>query len=114
MGRVEIVDYTPHRIVAQTSSASAGLLVFSEIYYPAGWKAAVDGRPVEILKADGLLRAVCLPSGEHRVEMNFRPRTFRLGLWTSLLFLGGIAIVLVIAGVRGSPGRQERDQEGGG
>jgi hypothetical protein len=101
-GRVEIVDYTPHRIVARTSTASSGLLVFGEVYYPAGWTAMVDDRPTEILKANGLLRAVCLPAGEHRVELDFHPRTFRLGLWTTIIFLGGIAIVLVVAGMRGS------------
>ena len=109
--RVDMTEYSPHRMVAQTSTASAGLLVFSEVYYPAGWQAVVDDRPAEILKADGLLRAVRLPAGEHRVEMEFRPRTFRLGLWTSLLFLSGIAVVLVVTGARGSGRRRKRQPE---
>jgi hypothetical protein len=112
--RVEVSDYAPQRIGVHTSTTSAGLLVFSEVYYPAGWKAAVDDRPVEILKADGLLRAVCLPAGEHQVEMIFRPWTFRLGLWTSLLFLGGIAVVLVATGARGSRGRRKMGRRGEG
>jgi len=112
---VEITDYEPHRIVVRAGNASPGLLVFSEIYYPAGWTAAVDDQPAQILKADGLLRAVYLPAGEHQVEMVFRPGTFRTGLWTSLLFIGGIAIVLLVAGTgvfrrRRQParGREER------
>ncbi len=109
--QVDITEYSPHRMVAQTGTASAGLLVFSEIYYPAGWKASVDDQPAEILKADGLLRAVRLPAGEHRVEMEFHPRTFRLGLWTSLLFLSGIAVVLVVTGTRGSGPRRKKQPE---
>ena len=110
---VEITGYEPHRISVRTESASPGLLVFSEIYYPAGWEAVVDGRPAEILKADGLVRAVVLDAGEHRVEMVFRPRTFRMGLWASLLFLGGITIVLVVAGGRDVRRRRQITRGGG-
>jgi hypothetical protein len=111
-GKAEITEYAPQRITARTESSSPGLLVFGEVYYPAGWKATVDGQPEEILKADGLIRAVVLPAGEHRVEMVFRPITFRVGLWTSLLFLGGIGFTLVLTGVSGS--RRRRQVSGGG
>jgi hypothetical protein len=112
-GEADITGYAPHRIAARTRSSAPGLLVFSEVYYPAGWEALVDGEPAEILQADGLLRAVALPAGEHLVEMVFRPRTFRTGLWTSLLFLGGITIALAVTGLRGV-GLRRRTARGGG
>lgn len=111
--QVDITEYEPHRVVARTRCASAGLLVFSEVYYPAGWKATVDGQATEILKADGLVRAVSVPAGDHQVEMIFQPPTFRAGLWTSLLFLGGIAAVLVVTGSRAFRGRRRTGRGGG-
>jgi uncharacterized membrane protein YfhO len=77
--------------------------VLSEVYYPAGWRAYVDGQETEIYKADLLLRAIYLPEGEHRVSFLFRPWTFRVGLWISTLFLAGILVTVVLTRGRGSP-----------
>ena len=53
--------------------------MFSEIYYPDGWKATVDGAPVEVLRADWTLRAAALPAGEHDLVMRFEPDSYRIG-----------------------------------
>lgn len=75
-----------------------GVLVFSEIWYPA-WKAFVDGRRVPVMKAYGALRAVCLPSGKHGVEMIYDSLFFKLGLWFS-------AMTVVVLGVAVLAGRK--------
>jgi uncharacterized membrane protein YfhO len=54
----------------RTSTSAPGMLVTSEVAYPA-WKAYVDGEPVEIATAFGLLRAVEIPAGAHEVEFRF-------------------------------------------
>jgi hypothetical protein len=97
---VEVVRYSPREIALQTSATTSGLLVLSEIYYPAGWKARVDEQPAEILKADGLLRALYLPAGHHQVSLVFQPWTFRAGLWISSMFLLGLIITLSVTGLR--------------
>ncbi len=48
------------------------LVTFSEIIFP-GWKAWIDGKPAELLKADNALRALFLPSGSHLVEFRYEP-----------------------------------------
>jgi len=49
-------------------TSKAALLVLSEVYYPAGWKAYVDGAETEIYKTDYILRSVVVPQGEHNVD----------------------------------------------
>ena len=59
-------------------------------YYP-GWRAYVDGKQAEILRANYAFRAVRVPAGKHRVEFVYRPRSFYAGLSvTSVALLIGI------------------------
>jgi len=50
--------------------------VFSEIFYPDGWTATVDGQDLPLLRADWTLRAAMLPAGKHIVEMRFEPASY--------------------------------------
>lgn len=63
----DIKEYSPRRISIKTRSGSDGLLVLSDYYYP-GWKAYLDGKPVKILRANYIIRAILLPKGEHEIE----------------------------------------------
>jgi hypothetical protein len=74
-----IFSYEANRLDVRTSTTAAGLLLLSEVYYPA-WKAYVDGQPVRLYVADGALRAVPIPSGEHTVELRFESETLRSGM----------------------------------
>ena len=92
-GDVEIVRYEGNRIEARVQSGG-GLLVFSEVDYP-GWRATLDGESVPILRADYVLRALCVPAGEHRVVMVYDPPLLKIGLaitGLTLLFVSGAAI----------------------
>jgi hypothetical protein len=81
-----LVDSGPSGLVVEVDQPADGLLVLSEIHYP-GWQATVDGQQVPILRADGILRAVVVPTGQHRVEMTFEPLSVRLGLAISAITL---------------------------
>lgn len=104
---VRIVDYGRNRVVMETSSPVNGsqLLILTDTWYP-GWEASVDGRPAQVLRADGALRAVVLPGGAHRVEMRFRPRSLWRGLWTA----GIVSSLLLSAAIyrRWKSGRMDR------
>ena len=63
-----------------------GVLVVLEAFH-SGWRAAVDGRPTPIFRANALFRAVPLAAGRHRVEMVFRPSSATLGAVLSLVSL---------------------------
>ena len=73
--------------ISFTSHASRdGFVLLNEIYYP-GWEARLDGKPVTILRADGIFRALRVPAGDHQLEFRFRPRFFALGAAVSLTTL---------------------------
>jgi hypothetical protein len=84
-----------NQIEVEVRAASEGILVLSEVFYP-GWRAAVDGKPVPILRADYLLRAVCVPAGAHQVTLTFTPPSLRIGAAITLLSL----LLVVWAGWR--------------
>ena len=93
-----VTRYEADQLAIRTSTTAPGLLVLSEVYYPA-WKAYVDDQPAHLYVADGALRAVAVPPGEHNVELRFESDTLRLGLVISsvaalLLVLLGLAAVV--------------------
>lgn len=90
---VKIIDYDARKIILKARAKQSCLLVLSEIYYPAGWKAYIDGEKTKIFKTNYILRSVYLPSGEHRIKFVFDPWTFKVGLWVSrITFLFLIAV----------------------
>ncbi len=82
-----------NRLVVRVQSGG-GLLIFSEVDSP-GWEATVDGAPATAQRADYLLRAVCVPPGEHTVAWNYAPPRFRVGLGVTLTTLGIVAIACI-------------------
>ncbi|HVG21618.1 MAG TPA: YfhO family protein, partial [Blastocatellia bacterium] len=73
-----IVEDKRNRVAVETDSPYEGMLVLSDNYYP-GWRASVDGSPVEIFRANCTMRAVKVPAGRHVVSFVFMPTTF----WSS-------------------------------
>ncbi len=71
-GQAEIVSYRQSRIQVWVRLTQPGFLILHDIYHPA-WRARVDIRPVPVLRANGLFRAVALPAGEHNVVFTFEP-----------------------------------------
>jgi hypothetical protein len=70
------------------------ILVLGELDYP-GWRARVDGSAATILRADGALRAILLPAGQHRIEMVFRPTSLYVGAAVSAVVLLLAVLVLL-------------------
>jgi hypothetical protein len=88
---VTTTSYADERQTYEVEAISPGLLVVADAWYP-GWRATVDGRPAEILRANLLYRAVALERGRHEVTFEYAPRPWRTGLIVSgaaaLLLLG--------------------------
>ena len=76
---ITLTAYAPNELRYHYTASGDRLAVFSEIYYPEGWKAKVDGAPVDVLRADWTLRAAQLPAGEHDLVMRFEPSSYRIG-----------------------------------
>lgn len=82
-----------NRVEVVVRAEAAGVLVVGEPYYP-GWRAAVDGQVVPLLRADYALRAVCVPAGEHRVTLAYAPLSLGVGAAITLLALLGVGWAL--------------------
>ena len=67
-----ILSYSDNRVVLDANSVRGGLLVLHDLYYP-GWQATVDGKPVQVVKANVLFRGVEVPPGRHEVVFTFQP-----------------------------------------
>ncbi len=76
-------------VVTDTTS----FLTISEIYYPAGWKAFIDGKETEIFATNYILRGIVVPKGEHIIEMKFESKTY---LWSLRLSLIGLILAVLI------------------
>jgi hypothetical protein len=86
-----IVEYEANRVQIEASAPRGGLLVLTDQDFP-GWRASLDGAPVDIRRADYLFRGVRLPPGRHRVDLLYRPASVAIGLAGT-----GFAAVLMAA-----------------
>lgn len=102
---IYMTAYSPKELKYHYKSDNERLAVFSEIYYPEGWKAHLeDGTSVEVLSVDWVLRAAALPAGEHELTMRFEPESYIAGARISrassilllLLLLLGIVSPIVL------------------
>jgi len=91
----QVEGESPNHLELTTRSASAGLLVLSEVDYP-GWQVKVDGQPAQVLRADTVLRTVCLPAGSHTVRFEFVPRDLVIGAIISCLALVMAIVVAIV------------------
>lgn len=82
---INLTKYQPNELEFKSQSKTPQLAVFSEIYYPHGWKFFIDEKEVPYIKADYLLRAVHVPAGNHDIRMVFEPEVIEKGKWISLL-----------------------------
>jgi len=95
-----ILDYRSRYVRCETESSLPGNLVLLDSYYP-GWRASVDGKEVEIRRANFAFRAVEVPAGKHRIEFTYSPWPFYLGL--ALTLITAVAGLAVLGRFRAAP-----------
>lgn len=91
LSTIQLTSYEPNRLVYKASTPKDGVIVFSEIYYP-GWQVTIDGQPVDIARADYILRAINVPAGEHTIEMWFDPQSIQV---TESIAYAALALLLI-------------------
>jgi hypothetical protein len=89
--RAEITLYQPNRVEIAVEAAAPAVLVLSDTLHP-GWQATVDGRPVPIVHANRVMRAMPVPAGRHTVVMTYLPNAFVTGAAVSLT-----TVLLIVA-----------------
>ena len=94
---ISMTSYAPNELHYRYTASQDRLAVFSEIYYPNGWHATVDGEPLELIRANWTLRAALLPAGSHEVVMTFLPDSYRIGATVSRVASLTLLLLLVAA-----------------
>ena len=73
-----MTSYAPNELHYHYRAASDRAAVFSEIYYPKGWHATIDGEDAGIFRADWIFRGMLLKAGEHDIVMRFDPKIYQV------------------------------------
>lgn len=92
-GNIKLTSYAPNKLEYESSSTSSQLAVFSEVWYNKGWIASIDGKEVDFQRANYILRALQVPSGNHKIVFEFKAKTHQTGELISLIF----SILLLLA-----------------
>lgn len=105
-GTISLTEYAPDKLTYQSNTSSEQLAVFSEVWYgpDKGWKAYIDGEPVDHIRVDYILRALKVPAGQHTITFEFAPGVYKAGVAISLI--SSLIIILGILGIAGYYGYQ--------
>jgi hypothetical protein len=109
---IALSHYAPNELRYEFSTDAERAAIFSEIYYPKGWKAWIEpagaygevrgghyqptseGHPVELFRADWMLRGAIIPEGEGQLIMRFEPDSYQLG--EDISRASSIALILLL------------------
>jgi Bacterial membrane protein YfhO len=93
---IKLKSYKADELVYEAQAATPQMTVFSEIYYPKGWNAYVDGKLTPHLGVNYVLRAMVLPAGKHEVVFKFEPEAYYKG--EKIAMAGSILLFLFVIG----------------
>lgn len=96
LGTINLTEYHPGYWKYESNNSGDGFAVFSEIYYPKGFKVTIDGEPVQMTKANYILRGLEVPAGQHTIEFEFAPKIYAIG--SPIMMVMSILVLLSFAG----------------
>lgn len=100
--QIVLTEYQPNKLtyrfsgVSSSSTTTDYLVVFSEIWTSKGWKMYIDGQEQPLLRANYLLRAALVPSGEHEIVMEYAPKAYKTG--NTVTFASSLIMILGLIG----------------
>lgn len=114
---VVLAYYSPDKLSYNATSAKGGVAVFSEVFFPDGWQATIDGKPAEVGRVNYVLRALNIPAGKHHIEFVFSPKALKATNSFSIasvilvyLFCAGALAVVLIGILRRKRRGEEREE----
>ena len=91
---IQMKSYEPNKLEYESNSKGPQVAVFSEIYYPKGWVASIDGKETPYFNADFVLRGLAVPAGKHIITFEFKPAAYYTG---EKIAMAGSLLVLVVS-----------------
>ena len=99
LSQIKLVESKPPYLKYESQSSANSFVVFSEIFYPKGWHALIDGKETPILRVNYVLRALEVPSGSHVIEFKFEPRPYLIG--DKVTMASSWVLILLVIGCLG-------------
>jgi hypothetical protein len=93
---IVLTQFDNDTMIYKTKSTANQFAVFSEIYYPKGWNAYLDEKPIAYQAVNYVLRGLEVPAGEHTIKFMFEPNSFKKG--TAIMYASSFIILLVVLG----------------
>jgi hypothetical protein len=107
-GSIKLVSYKANELVYESDSKSPEFAVFSEIYYPKGWNAYVDGQLSPHIGVNYILRGMPVPAGKHKIEFKFEPQVYKTG---NTIAMAGSLLLFVSIGLCFFMERKSKQQQ---
>ncbi|MBF25381.1 MAG: hypothetical protein CMP49_02540 [Flavobacteriales bacterium] len=98
--KIQLVEYQPNRLVYNVNAELSCLAVFSEIFYPKGWVAYIDGVQVDSFPVNYILRGLFIPSGSKEIIFEFKPKSFFVSAKISFFSSCLLIITLITSFIR--------------
>lgn len=96
LSSIKLNTFDNDTITYTADCKGAQFAVFSEIYYPKGWNAYVDGKLTEYVNTNYALRGISVPAGKHEVKFVFEPESVKTGI--RLMYIASILIAVLLVG----------------
>jgi hypothetical protein len=93
---ITLTKFDPDEIEYSTNTATPQFAVFSEVYYPYGWNAYIDGKKTEYIRTNYVLRGLAIPPGQHTIRFVFEPSTYKTG--STLMYIASYLLVIIVLG----------------
>lgn len=98
LAQITLSKAKPDQLTYSVQTTTPAFAVFSEMHYPKGWKATLDGKPVPIINVNYVLRGVQVPANASVIEFRFVPAVIKQGTRLRWLSLGLFAISILVLG----------------
>ena len=95
LSTIKLIEYLPNKMVYEASTNAHALAVFSEVFYPKGWEAYINGKEVDIVRANYILRALIVEPGSHKIEFIFKPKSYFIG--NKIMMISSILLLILVA-----------------
>lgn len=92
---IAMTYYSPNTLKYHANTANGGVAVFSEVWFPWGWKATIDGEPAKLARVNYILRAIAVPAGSHEISMTFSPDSISRSTNVAYACVGLIYLLLL-------------------
>jgi hypothetical protein len=92
-----LTSYKPNELIYTSRAKGERLAVFSEVYFPNGWKVWIDDQPADHFRVNYILRSMNVPAGEHSIRFKFDPDDYTRGNALGDITSGIITVLLILA-----------------